>query len=52
MAGAKIPKKVQERLVAGLKRYQPIVRKLKERDISEADTVTVIKDMLSEYNEK
>jgi hypothetical protein len=44
----KIPKRVQDRLVAGLKRYQPIVRKLKERDISEADTVTVIKDMLSE----
>jgi hypothetical protein len=46
MAGTKIPKKVQERLVRGLKRYQPIVRRLKERDISEADTVTVIKDML------
>jgi hypothetical protein len=44
----KIPKKAQERLVAGLKRYQPIVRKLAARDISEADTVTVIKDMLSE----
>lgn len=44
----KISKKTQERLVAGLKRYQPIVRKLAERDISEADTVTVIKDMLSD----
>jgi hypothetical protein len=44
----KIPKKAQDRLVAGLKRYQPIVRKLAARDISEADTVTVIKDMLSE----
>jgi predicted type IV restriction endonuclease len=43
-----IPKKVQDRLVAGLRRYQPIVRKLKERDISEADTVTVVKDMLSD----
>lgn len=48
MTGAKIPKKVQDRLVAGLKKYQPIVRRLKERDISEADTVTVIKDMLSD----
>lgn len=46
MAGTKIPKKVQDRLVAGLRRYQPIVRRLKERDVSEADTVTVIKDML------
>ena len=48
MTGTKIPKKVQDRLVAGLRRYQPIVRKLKERDVSEADTVTVIKDMLSD----
>jgi hypothetical protein len=44
----KISKKTQDRLIAGLKRYQPIVRKLAERDISEADTVTVIKDMLTD----
>lgn len=44
----KIAKKVQDRLVAGLKKYQPIVRKLAARDISEADTVTVIKDMLTD----
>lgn len=48
MSGIRIPKKAQDRLVAGLKRYQPIVGKLRERDISEADTVTVIKDMLSD----
>jgi hypothetical protein len=48
MAMIKIPKKTQDRLVAGLKRYQPIVGKLRERDISEADTVTVIKDMLTD----
>jgi hypothetical protein len=48
MAQIKIPKKVHDRLLAGLKRYQPIVRRLAERDISEADTVTVIKDMLSD----
>lgn len=42
----KIPKKVQDRLVAGLRKYQPLVRKLAERDISEADTVTVCKDIL------
>lgn len=46
MTGTKIPKKVHDRFTAGLRRYQPIVRKLKERDVSEADTVTVIKDML------
>lgn len=48
MVAVKIPKKAQDRLVAGLKRYQPIVRKLRQRDISEADTVTVIKDMLTD----
>lgn len=44
----KLAKKTQDRIIAGLKKYQPIVRKLAERDISEADTVTVIKDMLAE----
>ena len=39
---------MQDRLVAGLKKYQPIVRRLAERDVSEADTVTVIKDMLTD----
>lgn len=48
MTAIKIPKKAQDRLVAGLKKYQPIVGKLRERDISEADTVTVIKDMLTD----
>lgn len=48
MNPVKIPKKVQDRLVTGLKRYQPIVRKLAAKDISEADTVTVCKDMLSD----
>ena len=48
MSALKIPKKTHDRLIAGLKRYQPIVSKLKERDISEADTVTVIKDVLTD----
>ncbi len=48
MNTVKIPKKVHDRLIAGLKKYQPIVRKLAERDISEADTVTVCKDMLTD----
>jgi len=48
MSTVRIPKKVSDRLVAGLKRYQPIVSKLRERDISEADTVTVIKDMMTD----
>jgi hypothetical protein len=43
-----IPKKVTERLVAGIKRYQPILASAKARDVGEADTVTIIKDMLAE----
>lgn len=45
---ATIPKKVSERLMAGIKRYQPILASAKSRDVGEADTVTVIKDMLSD----
>ncbi|MEV5020726.1 type I restriction enzyme HsdR N-terminal domain-containing protein [Sphingobium sp. LMA1-1-1.1] len=44
----KIPKRAQDRIAAGLKQYQKIVGKLRERDISEADTVTVVKDMLAD----
>lgn len=43
-----IPKKVAERLVAGIKKYQPILASAKTRDVGEADTVTIIKDMLSD----
>lgn len=45
---ASIPKKVAERLVAGIKRYQPILAAAKARDVGEADTVTIIKDILSD----
>ncbi|MEP3226316.1 MAG: type I restriction enzyme HsdR N-terminal domain-containing protein [Parasphingorhabdus sp.] len=43
-----IPKRIQNRLVKGLKTYQPIVKKLRSRDVSEADTVTVIKDIFAD----
>jgi len=45
---AAIPKKVSERLVAGIKKFQPILSSAKARDVGESDTVTIIKDMLSE----
>lgn len=45
---AAVPKKVAERLVAGIKRYQPILTAAKARDVGEADTVTIIKDMLAD----
>ena len=44
---ASVPKKVAERLVAGLKRYQPILAAAKARDVGETDTVTIVKDMLA-----
>ncbi len=45
---ASIPKRVAERLVAGIKKYQPILASAKARDVGEADTVTIIKDMLAD----
>ena len=46
MAG--IPKRVSERLVAGVKRFQPILSAARSRDVGEADTVTIIKDVLAD----
>lgn len=45
---ASIPKRVAERLVAGIKKYQPILASAKTRDVGEADTVTIVKDMLAD----
>ena len=45
---AVVPKKVAERITAGLKRFQPILASAKTRDVGESDTVMIITDMLSE----
>ena len=45
---AAIPKKVAERLVEGIKKFQKIVADAKTRDIGEADTVTIVTEILSE----
>jgi Type I restriction enzyme R protein N terminus (HSDR_N) len=45
---AATPKKVLERIISGIKRYQPILTAAKTRDVGEADTVTIIKDMLAD----
>src|SRR5262245_26135468 len=42
-----ISKRVVERIATNLKAYQGILQQQKSRDISEADTVTVVKDVLS-----
>lgn len=45
---ANIPRRVSDRLVASLKRFQPVLAAAKARDIGEADTVTIVTDMLAE----
>jgi predicted type IV restriction endonuclease len=52
-----IPKKVSERLAAGLKRFKPVLESAKARDVNESDTSMIVTDMLGEvfgfdkYNE-
>ena len=43
-----IPTRVRDRIVSALKRMTPIILQQKARDVSEADTVTLVKDLLSE----
>lgn len=43
-----IPAKVKDRLVSGIKKFQPIVQKAQAKDINESDTVTIISDILSD----
>jgi len=44
----KIPKKVGDRFSETLKVYQSVAASRKSKDVSEADTVTVVKDMLAD----
>lgn len=43
-----VPTKIADRFIAGIKRFQPVVASAKSRDVNESDTVTIIKDILSE----
>lgn len=43
-----IPKRVSDRIQSRLKSFQSILAAQKARDVSEADTVTVVKDLLSD----
>ena len=45
---ASIPKKVQERLVDGIKKFLPIVEGQKAADVGEADTVILVTEMLAD----
>lgn len=43
----KLPKKVLDRFATKLKTYQAVASSQKDRDVSEADTVTLVKDILA-----
>src|SRR3990172_2093450 len=43
-----VPNKVADRLIKGIKRFQPILVAAKGRDVNESDTVIIVTDMLSE----
>jgi hypothetical protein len=43
-----VPKRVEERLVKSIGRYQQILKSAKDRDVNETDTTSIIKDMLSD----
>lgn len=45
---ASVSKKVAERLVVAIKRFQPVLASARSRDVNEADTVTIVKDMLAD----
>lgn len=43
-----IPRKVKDRLTKSIKLFQGVLNKGREKDVNEADTVTIVTDMLSE----
>ena len=45
---ATIPKRVEDRLVAGIKKFQPVLQVAKSRDVNESDTVSILNDMLGD----
>jgi len=42
-----MPKKTEERIRSALKRFVPVLESQRDRDVSEADTVTLVKDLFS-----
>lgn len=45
---ANVPARVQIRLIAGIKKFQNVLKQARTRDINESDTVTIVMDMLTE----
>jgi len=44
-----IPKKINDRLSLGIKKFKPILADARSRDINESDTVVIVTDVLSEF---
>ncbi len=45
---ASIPKRVETRLIAGIKKFQPVLAMAKSKDVNESDTVVILNDLLAE----
>jgi len=45
---AALPKRVEERIGLGLKRFQPILTAARARDVNESDTVVIVTDILQD----
>ena len=43
-----ITKRIETQLVAGLKKFKPLIVNARAKDVNEADTVTLVRDMLAE----
>jgi hypothetical protein len=43
-----ISKRIETQLVAGLKKFKPLILNARAKDVNEADTVTLVRDMLAE----
>ena len=43
-----MPKRVSERLVRAITKYQQVLQFAKDRDVNESDTISIIKDMLAD----
>jgi hypothetical protein len=48
MTMVKVPQKISDRIVSGIKRFQPVLTAAKSRDVGESDTVTIITDILAD----
>lgn len=44
----KVIKKVEERIISAVQKFQPIIKRAHALDLNESDTVTIISDILSE----